>query len=281
MTSFRVTLKHSLYGNIRLEFKKQKVKIMIKDVNNMSIKAISQLLSESSIDDAILDLLKQDQRKGVQSLVLKYEKNILKAKLEDERLEKMWLYEKECYKEGYHAVAGTDEVGRGCLAGPVVAAAVILPNNFILKGINDSKKLTARKREEFSLIIKEQALAFSIQEISPEVIDQINILHAAELAMENAISNLQTVDYILVDGENNLNIALPFKNIIQGDSKSISIAAASILAKVHRDQLLEAYDQVYPEYGFASHKGYGTSVHYEALKMHGPSPLHRRSFRLI
>lgn len=256
---------------------------MIDEWNSMTVANIKKSffqLSRTEQAEVILTL-KKDKRKSVQNIANNYIKCIKKEEKELERLTKLWEYENLYYDKGFNLVAGTDEVGRGCLAGPVVAAAVVLPKNFMLMGINDSKKISEKKREEFSEFIKKNALYYSIKEVSPQKIDEINILHAAELAMREAVEEISEIDFVLVDGDNKPDLKIPYKNIIQGDSKSISIAAASIIAKVYRDKLMEAYDAVYPHYGFALHKGYGTNVHYDALKKYGPSSLHRRSFRLI
>ena len=191
----------------------------------------------------------------------------------------LWEIENELYEEGYLAVCGVDEAGRGPLAGPVCAAAVILPKGLEIAGLNDSKKLTDKKRRELFPIIKEQAIAYGIGLASEKEIDEINILQATYLAMERAIAQLEgKAGLALIDGNRAKDFGLPVKTVVKGDSLSASIAAASILAKVTRDDMMEAYANDYPGYGFEIHKGYGTKAHYAALTEKGPSPIHRMTF---
>ena len=191
----------------------------------------------------------------------------------------LWSYETELAKAGYRCICGVDEAGRGPLAGPVYAAAVVLPLKLEIPGLNDSKKLSEKKRDELYQVILEQAKSYGIASASPAEIDEFNILNATFLAMNRAIQQLEPApDYVLVDGNMTRSIAPPAKSIVKGDSLSASIAAASILAKVSRDRLMKQYAQQYPEYGFAQHKGYPTKLHYEALGKYGPCPIHRRSF---
>jgi ribonuclease HII len=192
----------------------------------------------------------------------------------------LWQYEKSCLADGFSFVAGVDEAGRGPLAGPVVAACVVLPHSFDLTGINDSKKLTAKQRDAAYSRIRQQATAFGIGIAEVDEIDRINILRASHMAMVRAIEQLpMPPDAILVDG-----LPVPIlpcahqRAIVKGDSASASIAAASILAKVTRDRILCELDALYPRYGFAKHKGYGSAAHLDALRQHGPCPVHRRSF---
>ena len=188
-------------------------------------------------------------------------------------------YENARYNEGYTAVCGCDEAGRGPLCGPVVAAAVILPRDVEIEGLNDSKKLTEKKRELLFDIIKEKALAYAIAEASPAEIDEINILNASMLAMRRAVDALQVkADFALIDGNCSRGFNIPTETVVKGDAKSASIAAASILAKVTRDRQCIELDRLYPEYGIAKHKGYPTKDHMNAVREHGPSPIHRRSF---
>ena len=192
----------------------------------------------------------------------------------------LWRHEQLAWAAGFVRVAGMDEVGRGPLAGPVMAACVVLPPGFALDGIRDSKKLSARQRERAEVRIRAEALAIGVGIVEPDVIDRINILQATHEAMRLAYAQLDPLpDFVLIDG---LPIrAFPCegrKALVQGDSHSVSIAAASIVAKVARDRLMCAYDGVYPEYGFAGHKGYGSAKHLDALRVHGPCPIHRRSF---
>ena len=191
-----------------------------------------------------------------------------------------WLsYEKEAISKGYKAVCGVDEAGRGPLAGPVCAAAVILPENTIIEGVNDSKKLSEKKREALFDVIKEQALSYSIDFASVEEIEDINILNATMLAMKRAVEGLDVkADYAMIDGNRLPDLSIDSEFIIKGDAKSMSIACASILAKVSRDRLLYEYAEEYPEYLFDKHKGYGTKAHVEAIRKYGPCPYHRLSF---
>ena len=200
---------------------------------------------------------------------------------EEEKLrqEKMWEIEKELKEKGYTYIAGVDEAGRGPLAGPVVAGAVILPKDCDILYINDSKKLSAAKREELYDIIMEKAVAVGIGMASPQRIDEINILQATYEAMREAISKLSVEpDILLNDAVTIPQVAIKQVPIIKGDAKSISIGAASIVAKVTRDRLMVEYDAIMPEYGFASNKGYGSAEHIVALKKYGPTPIHRASF---
>ena len=191
----------------------------------------------------------------------------------------LWEIENSLYAEGYKMICGVDEAGRGPLAGPVCAAAVILPKGLELPGLNDSKKLTDKKRRELFPIIKEQAIAYGIGLASHEEIDEINILQATYLAMERAITQLEgKADFALIDGNRAKEFGLPVRTVVKGDSLSASIAAASVLAKVTRDDIMLEMAKEYPEYGFEVHKGYGTKAHYEALRAHGHSPIHRMSF---
>ena len=191
----------------------------------------------------------------------------------------LWEIENSLYAEGYKLICGVDEAGRGPLAGPVCAAAVILPKGLELPGLNDSKKLTDKKRRELFPVIKEQAIAYGIGLASHEEIDGINILQATYLAMERAIAQLEgKADFALIDGNRAKDFGLPTRTVVKGDSLSASIAAASVLAKVTRDDIMLEMAKVYPDYGFEVHKGYGTKAHYEALRAHGHSPIHRMSF---
>ncbi len=188
-------------------------------------------------------------------------------------------YEEAKYLEGYTAVCGCDEAGRGPLCGPVVAAAVILPRGIEIEGLNDSKKLTEKKREKLFDIIKEKAVAYAIAEASPEEIDDINILNASMLAMCRAVESLSVkADFALIDGNCSRGFKIPTETVVKGDAKSASIAAASILAKVTRDKGCIELDAMYPEYGIAKHKGYPTKDHMDAVRKYGPSPIHRKSF---
>ncbi len=227
--------------------------------------------------NSMIEKYKTDSRAGVQKEIEKACKKIQALEKEKARTNALWKYEREYGSYAY--ICGIDEVGRGPLAGPVVAGAVILPKDCDILYINDSKKLSEKKREELYEIIKEKAVAVGIGYAGPERIDEINILQATYEAMRDAIRNLPVSPDILLNDA----VIIPEVNckqisIIKGDAKSISIGAASIIAKVTRDRLMVEYDNIYPEYGFASNKGYGASAHIEALKKCGPTPIHRKSF---
>ncbi len=190
-----------------------------------------------------------------------------------------YTIEKDIAAKGFSAVCGVDEAGRGPLAGPVCAAAVILKPDTEIEGLNDSKKLSEKKREQLFSVITEKAVAYSVAFASVEEIEELNILGATFLAMRRAVEQLpKSADFAIIDGNRDPKLAIPAMTVIKGDSKSMSVAAASILAKVTRDRLLLEYDKKYPEYGFAAHKGYGTKAHYEAIAEHGITEIHRKSF---
>ena len=191
-----------------------------------------------------------------------------------------WLeFENNAYEKGYTAVCGVDEAGRGPLAGPVCAAAVILPKDMIIEGVNDSKKLSEKKRDALYDVIKEKALSYSIAFATVEEIEEINILNATMLAMKRAVEGLDVpADFAYIDGNRLPDLSIPCEYLIKGDARSISVAAASILAKVTRDRLMLDFAKQYPEYKFEKHKGYGTKVHMDAIREFGPCEIHRRSF---
>ena len=191
----------------------------------------------------------------------------------------MWEIEDENYAEGIEVICGVDEAGRGPLAGPVCAAAVILPPHARIDGLNDSKKLSDKRRRELFPVICEQALAYGIAFATEQEIDEINILQATFLAMERALAQLKIrPDLVLIDGNRQRDFGLPVKTVVKGDSLSANIAAASVLAKVTRDDFMVRQAEQFPEYGFEIHKGYGTKAHYAALEQYGPCPIHRRTF---
>ena len=231
-------------------------------------------------DDALPSFIakyESDERSGVKALIGSAEKRLRALAAEKERIYALSEYERKYASCTY--ICGIDEVGRGPLAGPVVAGAVILPKDAEILYINDSKKLSAAKREELDKEIREKAVAIGIGEATPQRIDEINILNATYEAMRDAIRNLGVKpDILLNDAVTIPGVSIPQVPIIKGDAKSISIGAASIVAKVYRDALMVRYDEDYPEYGFASNKGYGAAAHIEALKTYGPTPIHRRSF---
>ena len=247
-----------------------------------TIKEIQQRLElVTDLADPFLAEAANDQRSGVQKAIEK-RKRAIQAELDEElRLEQMLRYEKELYKTGFRAIAGIDEVGRGPLAGPVVAAAVILPPGCKIKGLNDSKKIPKKKHQEIYQAVLDKALAVGIGLIDNEIIDQVNIYEATKLAMKEALSKLSLKpDYLLIDAMK-LDIDIPQESIIKGDANSLSIAAASIVAKVTRDKLMADYDKEYPGYDFAQNAGYGTKSHLQGLERHGVTPIHRKTFEPV
>ena len=247
-----------------------------------TIKSIqSKLAAISKPTDAYLVKLQEDSRKGVQKLVQQRLKQIKSTEAEQQRLELMLRYEQALYQQSFTKIAGIDEVGRGPLAGPVIAAAVILPQNIKIIGLNDSKKIPKAKHQQIYESVCSKALAIGIGLVSSEVIDRVNIYEATKLAMIEAVSKLHPApDYLLIDAMQ-LAIELPQKSIIKGDANSASIAAASIIAKVTRDQIMADYAKEYPEYGFEHNAGYGTQAHLAAIEKYGILPIHRRSFEPI
>lgn len=190
-----------------------------------------------------------------------------------------WEFEEKAWQNGYSAVCGVDEAGRGPLAGPVCAAAVILPAGIVIDGLNDSKKLTEKKREALFDVITENAISWSVSLVDETVIDEINILQATYRAMQQAVEGLpRPADFVYVDGNRSEGLTLPHECVVSGDARIPSIAAASIIAKVTRDRLMRDFAERYPAYGFEKHKGYGSRAHYAALLEHGPCPIHRRTF---
>ena len=244
-----------------------------------SISEITELYKQADLKDlpAVIEEFLEDERRGVQTLVNKAKKRLNDLQKEKERMFEMFSYERK-YEE-YEYICGVDEVGCGPLAGPVVAAAVILPKDCDILYLNDSKKLTENKREEIFDEIMEKAVSVGIGFASPERIDEINIRQADFEAMRTALSKLNVdPDFIMVDGYPIGGIEKKQISIVKGDSKSASIAAASIIAKVTRDRLMSDYEQVFPGYGFASNKGYGSAEHIKAIKELGPTPIHRKTF---
>ncbi|OCA85457.1 ribonuclease HII [Bacillus sp. FJAT-27225] len=247
-----------------------------------TIREIGAILAEAKDEQDPLFLeAARDTRKGVQELIRKWKK----AKAEELSLKdkffEMTAYERKARKEGFRLVAGTDEVGRGPLAGPVTAAAVILPEDFFLPGLDDSKKLTRKKREEYEEIIKREAISYNICFISAQEIDEINILQASIKAMKHAAAALSPQpDYLLIDAVK-LEMPYPSEAVIKGDSKSVTIAAASILAKNARDRFMEELAKKYPVYGFDRNAGYATKEHMAAIEMYGVTPVHRKTFAPI
>ena len=240
-----------------------------------------QLANIQRLDDPLLAELEQDSRSGVIQAIAKRKRDIQKRIDEDERLEGMLTYEKECYARGMELIAGVDEVGRGPLAGPVVAAAVILPKACKIPGLNDSKKIPKSKHKEIYEAVLQNAIAIGIGVKDNQVIDQVNIYEATKLAMMEAIGQLDPQPQHLLIDAMKLDLPIPQTSIIKGDANSLSIAAASIVAKVTRDQMMEEFDRKYPGYDFAQNAGYGTTNHLAGLHQLGVTPIHRRSFEPV
>ncbi len=243
------------------------------------ISEIKNILQAAELNElpAFIKTYEKDERSSVATLVKKAQKQLEDHEKELARTEKMKEYEKKY--DSFSWICGIDEVGRGPLAGPVVAGAVILPKDCKILYLNDSKQLSEKRREELYAVIMEKAVSTGLGFVAPERIDEINILQATYEAMREAISKLDPQPDILLNDA----VTIPQVNIrqvpiIKGDAKSVSIAAASIIAKVTRDRLMVSYDEIYPEYGFASNKGYGAKAHLDALKKYGPTPIHRRTF---
>lgn len=254
-------------------------------VTEMTIKEIKAELEKmelTAVSEELLAELTDDFRKGVQQLAQRYQRKKQRVAKKREKFREMKRFEDDLVNRGYRLVGGVDEAGRGPLAGPVAAAVVILPQDIWMPGLNDSKQLSEAKREEFFAKLQEEAVDIGVGLVDSNRIDEINIRNANYQAMREAISDLeQTPDYLLVDGEEIPEIEIRQQRIVDGDARSISIAAASIIAKVTRDRMLVEYDQEYPEYNFAQHKGYGTADHIAALEEYGPCPIHRYSFSKV
>ena len=247
-----------------------------------TISQIKEILSSiHSMEEPLFQQLSLDMRKGVQIALKSCQKRIEKEQKRAEHFIEMQYYERLAYQEGASFIAGVDEVGRGPLAGPVVAAAVILPKNIEDLGFDDSKKLSASKREEIYRLIQEKAIAIGIGIVDADIIDQVNIYQASRLAMQQAVSELKIQpDYLLIDAMK-IDVNTPQIGIIKGDAKSISIAAASIVAKQVRDQMMQEFDELYPGYDFSNNAGYGTPKHLEGLQSKGICPIHRKTFAPI
>ena len=250
----------------------------LNDLANYTIKDIEGLFAAGKVDGAFLEACRADSRKAVARLVRRYERE----QQDRVRVMTMYGYEHQAMAEGYEVVAGVDEAGRGPLAGPVSVAAVILPHDLYLPKINDSKKISAKVREELFDEIHAKAVAIGTALIDAQTIDRVNIYQATINGMYESIFMLKPEPQkVLIDAVKLDNLPMASESIIKGDAKSASIAAASIIAKVTRDRLMDMYDKQYPEYGFAQHKGYGTAQHIEALKKYGPCPIHRLSFEPV
>ncbi|MBY5025919.1 ribonuclease HII [Streptococcus suis] len=247
-----------------------------------TIKEVTALLAQvDSLDSPVWDQLAQDDRAGVQAAIKKRRKDLEKEAAEDARLEAMLFYEKALYENGAKFIAGIDEVGRGPLAGPVVAAAVILPKGCKIRYLNDSKKIPKSKHEAIYQEVMERAVAVGVGIKDAAVIDQVNIYEATKLAMLEALGQLsQEPEHLLIDAMK-LDTPLPQTSIIKGDANSLSIAAASIVAKVTRDKMMANYDKEFSGYGFVKNAGYGTAEHLEGLNKLGITPIHRKTFEPI
>ncbi|MCX7921837.1 MAG: ribonuclease HII [Clostridia bacterium] len=247
----------------------------------LKIKDVEAVIKEMNVESALkyLDDIRHCCSKSIDKIIDKYNRKKVELEKEVSRFNDMSQYEKEAYSQGYRFIAGIDEAGRGPLAGPVVAAAVILPEKVFIENLNDSKKLSHKQRDYLFDIIKEKALSYGIGIVDEKCIDDINILNATKKAMQIAVSQLKPQpDILLIDAVQLQDVNIEQKSIIKGDSFSISIAAASILAKVTRDRMVDNFDLEYPQYGFAKHKGYGTKEHINAIKKYGICPIHRVSF---
>lgn len=248
-------------------------------MNKFTVEQVKNLLPTIKDEqDPLFQQLSTDTRKGVQTLVDKWRREKQKALVELKRFRKMTKFEEEARALGYEHISGVDEAGRGPLAGPVVSAAVILPADCFIEGLNDSKQLSEKKRNELFEQIMEKAIAVGIGIVSAQEIDVLNIHNAVKKSMQTAINELTVLpDFILIDALE-IDVPFAFKSIVKGDEASVSIAAASIVAKVTRDRLMHQFDKQFPQYGFRIHKGYGTAGHLSALKLYGPCPIHRKSF---
>ncbi|KXT78750.1 ribonuclease HII [Streptococcus sp. DD13] len=247
-----------------------------------TIKEIKEQLSLlKSLSDPQWSAFEADSRAGVQRAIQQRRQAIQKEKAEEDRLEAMLTYEKDLYKKGFNCIAGIDEVGRGPLAGPVVAAAVILPKNCKIQGLNDSKKIPKSRHLAIYHAVLDQAIAVGVGVMDSRTIDEVNIYEATKLAMKEAFFQLAVLpDFLLIDAMK-LDLPTPQESIIKGDANSLSIAAASIVAKVTRDQMMAAYDVQYPGYGFTKNAGYGTKEHLQGLEKQGVCPIHRQSFEPV
>ncbi|WP_138414870.1 ribonuclease HII [Aquibacillus sediminis] len=251
-------------------------------MKNQTITEISKQLMNNEYTDEEINLLKADQRVGVQKLLVKYEREQMKAEQQKQQFKEMSIFENKQYQQGKTYVAGIDEAGRGPLAGPVVAAAVILKPDFYLPGLNDSKQLSKQVRNQFYDMIVEESTSYGIGVIHSDEIDQLNIYQATKKAMKKAIQQLEPKpDHVLIDAVQLQDLLCTSEAITKGDQKSVSIAAASILAKVTRDNMMEEIHQNYPHYQFSSNMGYGTKEHIQAIHAYGVSPYHRHSFAPI
>lgn len=255
----------------------------MEEFSNYTIKEIKKYLKKIKVDEKTINNLISDSRKGVQKLAKKYKKIEKRKKELKEKWKKMNSINDKLREKGYEFICGLDEAGRGPLAGPVVASAVLLDPFEKIIGLDDSKKISEKRREELFEEINKKAISVGVGIVENDIIDEINIQQASFKAMKKAINKLEFLpDYLLVDGNREIpEIDILQKTIIDGDAKVNSIAAASIIAKVTRDRIIESYDKDYPQYGFAQNKGYGTKEHINALKKYGPTPIHRYSYSVV
>lgn len=248
-------------------------------MKNKSIAALKEYMQTNHLSEQAIEQLQTDERKGVQRLLKSYKQKQELSRVQKQLFKEMYQIEQTRYEQGYTYIAGVDEAGRGPLAGPVVAAAVILPKRFKLLGLTDSKKLTEEQRNNFFQAIKSEAISYGLASVSNTIIDKINIYEATKKAMTRAVMQLDPrPDYALIDAVKLDAVPYPAEAIIKGDEKSITIAASSVLAKVTRDQIMKDIAEEHPQYGFENHKGYGTKEHLSMLKKHGITPYHRVSF---
>ena len=261
-----------------MKFPQKMEKKTLNDLKKYTIKQVEEFFAQGQVDEEFLAACQQDSRKAVGTLLRRYQRE----QADRDRVAALYSYEREFWQRGCEFVAGVDEAGRGPLAGPVSVAAVILPHDLYLPKINDSKKISAKVREELYDEIMAKAVAVKATFVDAKTIDRVNIYQATINGMYESIFGLaQAPQAVLIDAVKLENLEIPSQSIIKGDAKSASIAAASIIAKVNRDRLMDEYDKEYPEYGFAHHKGYGTAEHIAALRQHGPCPIHRQSFEPI
>ncbi|MYL70958.1 ribonuclease HII [Halobacillus litoralis] len=247
-------------------------------MTQLTVAQVKERLNDDTLTSQELALFKEDSRKGVQQLVQRYHKEIRQKQELRSQYEKMMVFEEDLFQRGFTQIAGIDEAGRGPIAGPVVAGAVILPRDYYLEGLNDSKKLSLKNREAYFERIKADA-DWGVGIVTNEEIDQINIYQASKLAMKRAVGDLSgQPEHLLIDAMELDAISSPQTKLIKGDERSVSIAAASVIAKVTRDRMMAEIDERYPMYEFRNNQGYGTKPHVEALKSHGPSPVHRKTF---
>ena len=250
--------------------------------SRMTIAQISDILKGEALSPQTIEILEKDSRVSVMRLVAKWKADQSKARRETERIETLYEYERNLSNQGYSLIAGIDEAGRGPLAGPVTIGCVILPLGCILPNLNDSKKLTVKQREELYWQIKNKAVASSIEVIDVDIIDRMNIYQATRFGMYSICERMKPQpEAVLVDAVPLPELTVPSKSIIGGDALSASIAAASIIAKVERDRIMDELDKEYPHYGFSQHKGYATVEHLNAIKKYGPCPIHRRTFEPV